>query len=123
MRILPKSDSNQSFSHRVLKQSTEIPRPVSSKAINDFQWKRMANSLVGERHSDTAAIQRAVKAPGGGEAGYKAGVAEQKRIRIERELRKLNCLQREEERTGCKYNDMKSTNPETTTLIGWGQSK
>jgi len=50
-------------------------------------------------------------------------LTEQKRIRIERELRKLNCLQREEERTGCKYNDMKSTNPETTTLIGWGQSK
>ena len=81
----PRTESNQSFSHRVLNRSAEIPRPVSSKAMDDFQWNRMANSLVGDRHSDTAAIQRAVKAAGGGEAGYIAGVAEQKRIRMERE--------------------------------------
>ena len=65
--------------------SKEIPRPVSSSKMEEYQWSRLANSLVGERHSDTAAIQRAVKAAGGGEAGYQAGVAEQKRIRMERE--------------------------------------
>jgi len=65
--------------------STEIPRPVSSSKMDEYQWSRLANSLVGDRHSDTAAIQLAVKAAGGGEAGYKAGLAEQNRIRMERE--------------------------------------
>jgi hypothetical protein len=81
----PKSESNQAFSHRVIHQSTEIPRPVSSKAMDDFQWNRMANALCGDRYSDTTAIQSAVKAAGGGEAGYRAGLAMQKKIRRDRE--------------------------------------
>ena len=53
--------------------------------MDDFQWNRMASALCGERHSDTFAIQEAVKAAGGGEAGYQAGLAVQRRIRLERE--------------------------------------
>jgi hypothetical protein len=81
----PKSESNQSFTDRVLNRSTEIPRPVSSTKMDEYQWNRLASSLCGERHSDTFVIQEAVKAAGGGEAGYQAGLAVQKRIRLERE--------------------------------------
>jgi hypothetical protein len=84
----PKTESNVSFSHRVANFSTEIPRPAPASAkVDAYQWDRLANSLVADsgRHSDTAAIQHAVKAAGGGEAGYRAGLAMQKRIRQDRE--------------------------------------
>ena len=70
---------------RVENRSTEIQRPVSSPKMDEYQWNRIASALCGERHSDTFAIREAVKAAGGGEAGYQAGIAVQKRIRMERE--------------------------------------
>jgi len=81
----PKTESNTSFSHRATTQSTEIPRPVSSSKLDEYQWNQQASSLRGDRHSDTATIQEAVKTAGGGEAGYHAGLAMQKRIRMDRE--------------------------------------
>jgi len=54
--------------------------------MDDYHWNRMASALVGDRHSDTVAIQAAAKAAGGGEAGYRAGVAMQKKIRMAREM-------------------------------------
>jgi hypothetical protein len=81
----PRAESNQFFSHRVVNNSTEIPRPVSSSKMDEYQWNRMASALCGGRHSDTAAIQGAVKAAGGGQAGYEAGVKVQRQLRMERE--------------------------------------
>jgi len=84
--LAPRTESNVSFSHRVANQNTQIPRPAPASAKMDaYQWDRLASSLVGERHSDTATIQQAVTAAGGGEAGYRAGLAMQKKIRMDRE--------------------------------------
>jgi len=84
----PNAESNQAFSHRAATQATEIPRPApASKSLDEFQWNKLANALCADsgRHSDNLAIQHAVKEAGGGEAGYRAGLAMQKKIRMDRE--------------------------------------
>ena len=87
----PKTESNTSFSHRVMNNSTTIPRPVSSSKLDEHQWTQMANALRADsgRHSDNASIQGAIKAVlnegGSPEEAYREGVRVKNQLRMDRE--------------------------------------